>query len=326
VAVLFSVSGTLDIYSIPSSVGAQPAAYRSSLLIMVLLFLSLSFYLGMFPMHLWMPDVMQGVPLPTAAFLSLGLPAVGFSVLLRLLLVVFSAKGTEGHVAWPFYGEGGWSEVLALASGTTMLAGALVAMRQASAKRMMAGLVASHLGLLLMGALVLNADGISAVVFNLTAQLFALVGVFCSLSFLYDRLGTDRLEHFRGVLYRAIPECVCLILFLACFVGFPPFPGFLGRFLLIGAAVHEHWYVLAIVATISTVVSIAAFLRLATSLAGPIPDGRVRGFAAASGTAAATATGQRAFLTLLLLPLIFLTLFAHSALQWVHQALQFQLW
>ncbi|MCC7442218.1 MAG: hypothetical protein IT285_11330 [Bdellovibrionales bacterium] len=321
VAVLFSVSGTLDIYAISAAMRAQPPTYVTSLMVIVLIYVSLSFYLGVFPMHLWVPDVLQGVPMPTAAFLALGLPAAGFSVLLRLFMAVFSSKGTEAQALWPFFGTGGWEEVLALASGATMLAGALLALRQSSAKRMLAGLVVSHLGLLLLGVLVLNENGIAAVLFNLTAQLFALVGVFCSLSFLYDRLGTDRLEHFGGVLYRAIPECVCLILFLACFVGFPPFPGFLGRFLLIGAAVREQWYFLAIIATLSTVIGIAAFLRLAHSLGGPIPDERVQGFE--SGGAI---TGQRMFLLLLLIPLGMMTLFAHAAIDWAHRSLQFQLW
>ena len=52
------------------------------------------------------------------------------------------------------------------------------------------------------------------------------------------------------MLGRAVPECICLVLFLLCLIGLPPMPGFIGKFALIGAVVRHQWPVLAIAAQI----------------------------------------------------------------------------
>src|SRR3954465_4653019 len=113
-----------------------------------------------------------------------------------------------------------------------------------------------------MRVLVLDELGIPALLFNLVIELFALMGSFYVLSFLVNKLRSDRLEDLRGMLRRAVPECICLVMFLLCLVGSPPMPGFIGKFTLIGVAIRHQRLALAMVGIISMVISAVAVARL----------------------------------------------------------------
>lgn len=317
VAILFSHTQTLNMYDMHDVLLNNPLPAATGLVVFVLLFLSLCFYFGAFPMYLWVPDVLQGAPTPATTFLALGVPAAGFAVALRFFIVVFSQPGVA-HYQWQILGNLNWTKIVALASGVTMMVGALLALRQQRAKRMLACLVVSHTGFMLMGLLVLDTVGVSALLYNLIVGLFSLVGLFAAFSFLFDHLGSDRLSDFRGVLLKALPESICLLLFLACFVGFPPFPGFIGKFVLIGAVVRDSWYGLSVLAILSLVLLVASFARLAYSLVGVQQSTRVEKLL--------PEPGQRAFLFGLLVPVILLSFFADLVLSWAGDSLRFILW
>ena len=119
-----------------------------------------------------------------------------------------------------------------------------------------------------MGLLVLDQVGVAALLYNLVVDLFALMGTFYVLAFFFDELKSDQLDALRGMLGRAVPECICLVLFLLCLIGLPPLPGFIGKFALIGAVVRHQWPVLATIAILSMTLSTVAVARLAYHLIG----------------------------------------------------------
>src|ERR1700757_1495919 len=86
--------------------------------------------------------------------------------------------------------------------------------------------------------------------------------------FLFDELQSDRLEDLKGMLKKAVPECICLVMFLLCLVGSPPMPGFIGKFTLVGVAIRHQRLALATVAVFSMVISSVAVARLAYHLIG----------------------------------------------------------
>jgi NADH-quinone oxidoreductase subunit N len=47
----------------------------------------LAFKIAAFPFQFWAPDVYQGAPSSTTAFLAVGSKAAGFALLMRLLFV-----------------------------------------------------------------------------------------------------------------------------------------------------------------------------------------------------------------------------------------------
>lgn len=311
-AMLFSGTRTINIYQMAATFAAEPILETGMLVIVVLLILGWSTQMAAFPMGFWAPDVLQGTPTPAAGFMAMGGRAVGFVVAVRVLLVVF-AQGVAGKGQWTAHGVPQWPVLLSLIAGATLIYGSLLAVRQSTVKRLVACLVVAQTGYLLIGILVLDELGIAAALFNLLVELFAVIGCFYVLSVLEEG------DSLKGALSRALPETVALVLFLSCIVGLPPFPGFLGKFTLIGSAVSHEWYSLAVVATVSMILSSVAVFRLMFKLIGHPTE-------AAVVAAPRNDPARALILSTLILPLIVLGIFAEDVLSWAGRSLRFILW
>jgi NADH-quinone oxidoreductase subunit N len=218
-------------------------------------------------MHLWAPDAIQGAPTPVSGFISMAPRMAGIAVAIRVLTVVFSQPdGQQG--SWKILGTLDWTSIVGLVAGVTMMLGSLLALRQESAKRLLGYLIVSESGFLLTGLLVQDQVGLAAILYAVLVQLFALMGTFYILSYLHERLGSDQLASFRGVMARHVPECVALVIFLVSLVGIPPLPGFIAKFALLGAVVRHGWHFLAVVCVLASALSTAAIARLLYSLLG----------------------------------------------------------
>lgn len=310
-ALLFSHFQSLNLYEMKKVFAENPMQVESGLVVSALLFLAFGFYFGVFPMHFWVPDVLQGAPVPSTVFFSIGGPAAAFAVTLRFFIVAFS--DASGKLNGVLLEKFNWSQITAIASGVTMILGALLALRQTSAKRLIVCLILSQTGVLLMGLLVINEVGIPALLLNMLVQLLSIVGLFCAFSFIYDALESDKLSTFGSAMKGAIPEYVCLLLFLVCLLGLPPFPGFIGRFALITAVVQSGGFLLAGVAVVSIVLCGAAFARLAFSLTGHFRQSRV--------ISVVPTRGQRLMLMSLLIPLLLIVLFTDGVIGWARHSL-----
>jgi NADH-quinone oxidoreductase subunit N len=53
-----------------------------------------------------------------------------------------------------------------------------------------------------------------------------------------------------------------MVVFLLSLTGIPPLAGFVGKFLLFGAAINAHFTWLAVIAILNSVMSLAVYLRI----------------------------------------------------------------
>jgi NADH-quinone oxidoreductase subunit N len=299
--ILFASTHSLNIYEIHKALVASSLSRTEMLAVFMLFVVSLGFQIASFPMSLWAPDILEGSPTPSAGFISVGVRAAGFAVAIRLFVATFTqASGAPGE--WKILGEVDWTQILSLLSGLTMAFGALLAFRQTSAKRMVGCLVVAQSGYLLMGLLVLDEVGVAALLYNLVIELFALTGTFYVLAFLFDELGSDQMKDYRGMMVKAVPECICLVLFLLCLVGIPPMPGFLGKFTLIGIVTRHNQLGLAATAIFSMGLSTVSISRLAYSLVGD--------FRMPTQKVGVQSSRRNAFLASVLIPMLVVGVFA----------------
>lgn len=320
VSMLFGFTQSLNLTEIHQALLAGPLKYTQTLVIFMALLLAISFQVGAFPLYQWVPDVLEGAPTPASAYLAVGPRAAGFAIAIRLLIVVF-AQPALASGQWEVLGSLDWPKIVSVVSGATMLVGALLALKQEGAKRLVSCLLMVQTGFLLEGVLVLDQVGLSAILYNLIVDLFALVGSYFILSIFIEELGSDRLKNLRGMLGRAESESIALVLFLLCLVGLPPTPGFIGKFTLVGAIVRHQWFALAGVSIISMALSTIAVARLTFHLIGetgaaPLSEGEILPFSAP----------RRGLILILVLPMIFLGVFANFALDWAGKSLGFILW
>ncbi len=217
----------------------------------VLVLCGVAFKIGAVPFQIWVPDVYQGAPTPTTAFLAVGSKAAGFWVLVNLVTGPFAAYWLSQHVLVP---------LLSTLAVLSILFGNLAALGQHNVKRVMGLSGIAHAGYMLVGV-VATAKGISwapgAVLFYLFTYLlgsFAVFGVMAYVSGARDE--NQEIEHYADLGRRQPFLGGVLALGLGSLAGIPPLAGFIGKLLLFYAAFQAHLYFLLGVSILGVVVSI----------------------------------------------------------------------
>jgi len=306
-----------SIYEIHEVIVRSTISSEVLLIAFMFSFLSFCIQIGAFPMQALLPDLLEGCLTPVSSFLSVGFRGAGFALMIRFLIVVF-AQSSELDRQWKIVHGVDWTQIVALVSGFTMFLGAWMAVCQKNVKQMLGYLVVSETGFLLMGFLVLDELGIAAILYNLLIDFLSLIGIFYLITFLLEELSSDRLDAFRGMFKRAVPECVCLVIFLLCFVGSPPMPGFIGKFTLMAVAWKHQKPELVVIAIFSMVVGMVAVTRLVYQLMG--------GFSEAHLLPVRTVFSKKPFFMSLLVPMILVGVFADFVFTWISQSISFTFW
>ena len=219
----------------------------------VLVFAGLGYKIACVPFHMWSPDVYEGSPLPVTAFFSIVPKIAGIAALIRVTHVFFGE---------PSLISGAWVALLQIVSALTMTLGNILAIDQKSVKRMLAYSSISHVGFILIGILLLDSVGTTAVLFYGFTYLFMVLTAFGILSFLSDHFGTDRFEIFNGLLKSRPVMSVVMIIILCSLAGIPPFAGFVAKYNILIAAFQGRFYILAVIAVLNSVISLYYYLRI----------------------------------------------------------------
>jgi NADH-quinone oxidoreductase subunit N len=248
IALVFGASGTLSFSQLASS---PPAVLESRLLAtgLLLVFVGLAFKLAAVPFQFWAPDVYQGSPFPTAAFLAAGSKAAGVVLLLRVVFVAAPVLARR------------WGGLLVTVTILTMLYGVLCAIPQRSLKRLMAYSSIANAGFLLIGVCTHTVEGVTALLFYLGGYLFAVVAVFLVATLACGDGEDDAISSLAGLWQRSPLLATSLTLAMVSLAGVPPLAGFFGKFLLlksalVGAGADPRLYGVVGVALAAVVISL----------------------------------------------------------------------
>ncbi|HOA60543.1 MAG: NADH-quinone oxidoreductase subunit N [Verrucomicrobia bacterium] len=260
IALVFGASGTLDFARLADR--SNTGSHRMLELGLLLVFLGLTFKLASVPFQFWAPDVYQGAPTPTVAFLALGSKAAGVALLIRVF-----------HEAAPAIGRG-WHGLFAGVSAATMLYGVLCAIPQRNLKRLLGYSSIANGGLVFMGLSTFSAPGLSAVLYFLAAYLFTLGAAFFVLCLVAPTAEDADIPALTGLHRRSPLLAAALALSMVSLAGIPPLAGFFGKFLLIKAALENgpSWpamYALASVALLTAVISISYYFGVIRAIYWP---------------------------------------------------------
>jgi NADH-quinone oxidoreductase subunit N len=227
IALIWGTTGKLNFTQL-AAVAPQFADSRIFMLGVLLMFVGLGFKIAVVPFQIWVPDVYQGAPTPTTAFLAIGSKAAGFVLLLRVL---FTALPSVAHT--PI-----WANLLIVLSGLTILYGNLCALPQQNLKRLLGYSGISHAGYLLLGVAALNASGQAAVLYYLTGYLFTVLAAFLVIALVLRHLDTEEISGLAGLSQRSPLLAATMAISMVSLAGIPPLAGFFGKFLLLKAAVE----------------------------------------------------------------------------------------
>ena len=198
----------------------------------------------LFPLHAWMPTILQQGPIGVAVLLGgLKMGVFGF---LRFVLPLVPDAFAE------------WSWLIAVLGTTALLYGALIALVQPDLKRLIAFAGISHVGMAMLGLSSLNAAGLQGTLFLLVSLGLVSTAMLLLAGFLHQRVGSTDLSSLGGLAPRA-PALTTFAL-LACLgaLALPGTSGFPGEFLILLGAFRAHGWIAAV--AVLAVVLAAAYV------------------------------------------------------------------
>ncbi|MDA7915657.1 NADH-quinone oxidoreductase subunit N [Verrucomicrobia bacterium] len=265
IALVFGVSGTMRFEELREVAGIH-TSNPIFLFGMVMVLAGLAFKIAAFPFHLWAPDVYQGAPTSTTAFLAVGSKAAGFALLLRVMFHAVPQLTVE------------WSNVIVVLSAITILYGNLCAIPQRNLKRLLGYSSISHGGYLLMGVAAASIAGQSAILFYLGGYLFTALAAFAVIALVMGASKSEDISQLAGLNKRSPFLAFAMTLSVVSLAGIPPLAGFFGKFLLIRAAIeggtsHPGLYCLVGVAIIGVVISMYYYFGIIRAIYWSKTDG-----------------------------------------------------
>lgn len=251
IALLYGASGSIYFSEILSKYDASsPLFIAGSALVLV----GFIFKIGAFPLHQWVPDVYEGAPMTATAFMSVGVKAAAFAILLR---VIFESLYQMQVSIMP---------VLWIVAVFTMIVGNIAAITQKSIKRMLAYSSIAHAGYVLVGVVAAYGGrelGLGSVIYYLFAYTFMNLGAFGVLSYLSrDGKDCETFEDIAGLWGRRPFVALALGVFMFSLAGIPPTLGFFAKYRVFLSAVEAGFYWLAVIGILSSVVSAYYYLRV----------------------------------------------------------------
>jgi len=206
---------------------------------LVFLAFSLAFAIKipMFPLHTWLPDAHVEAPTAGSVILAAILLKMGTYGFLRFSLPLFPQATMD------------FLPVISVIAIIGIIYGAMVAFAQNDLKKLVAYSSVSHLGLVMLGILVLNVQGVEGGIYQMlnhglsTGALFIIVGM------IYERRHTKLIAEFGGISKVMPVFAIFFMLAALSSIGLPLLNGFIGEFLILIGAFRWNYIYSALGAT-----------------------------------------------------------------------------
>lgn len=234
IGLLYGMTGTLNMADLAGSMENVREAGLEATIAMLFL-IGFGIKAALFPLYYWLPASYHTPPAPIAAIFAGLLTKVGIYSLLRVFTLLF--PNPSGYT----------QAVLLVVAGATMLIGVFGALVQRHVLRLLAFLVISAMGYVVMGLGFFTTIGLAGAIFYVLQDVPVKATLFMIGGLMERETGTSRIGEMGG-LYQHRPLLATAFLVPAfSLAGFPPFPGFWGKLTLIQAGLEaEQWIIVAV--------------------------------------------------------------------------------
>jgi multicomponent Na+:H+ antiporter subunit D len=183
--------------------------------------------MGIFPMHVWLPDAHPVAPSPASALLSGIMLKTGAYGLIRM---VYNVYGPD------LIAQAGWDKILLVLAGITIFLGSAVAIAQTDIKRRLAYSSIGQMGYVLLGLSLLNVNGLTGTIFHIFSHALMKSTLFLCAGAMIYKTGKRQIREFAGIGFQMPITIGCFTVAALAMIGIPPFNGFISKLVLsIGA-------------------------------------------------------------------------------------------
>ena len=250
-SILYGIGGSTNLEEIATALAARPDGDWATILALVTTSVGLFFKIAAVPFHMWAPDVYEGAPTPTTAYVSVASKAASFALMIRLFL---SAYGSTADA---------WIPLLGAIALVTMTVGNLAAVTQSNLKRLLAYSSVAHGGYILLGLVAANESGLRGVAIYILAYVFMNFGAFALIAALRrDGEAAEEIDDLNGLVSRSPGYTILVAIFMLSLAGIPPMAGFYGKYYIFLGLLQEGYYVLAVFAALYVAVAAYYYFRV----------------------------------------------------------------
>lgn len=250
-SVLYGVSGSTSLAVIGEAIADRAALDWILILALITTSVGLFFKIAAAPFHMWAPDVYEGAPTPTTAYVSVASKAASFALMIRLFVTAYGSLAEA------------WVPLLAIVAIATMTIGNLAAMTQSNLKRLLAYSSVAHGGYILLGLVAFSETGLRGIAIYLLAYVFMNFGAFALIAALRrDGEAAEELDDLNGLFGRAPGYTILMAIFMLSLAGIPPLAGFYGKYYIFLALLGKGYYIIAVFAALYVAVSAYYYFRV----------------------------------------------------------------
>jgi multicomponent Na+:H+ antiporter subunit D len=248
IAMVYAATGTVNLADLAGRMDALPPGLRTVLGLMLLVVFGIK--AAIVPLHFWLPDSYPNAPGPVAALFAGLLTKVGFYALLRTQTLLFSRDEP-------------WTLMLVLAVAT-MLIGALGALAQNDLNRLLSFLLVSHIGFMLYGLAVFDAEAVGGAALYAAHHITVLATLFLVSGLITRRTGTVALDQMGGLARTAPGLAVLFAIPALTLAGIPPTAGFVAKLALLEGGVGAGSGAVAVagVVILASLLTLVALVRV----------------------------------------------------------------
>ena len=246
ILILFKVTGTFEMTAIFEAAQAGEIASSTLTWATLLIFLGAMGKSAQFPLHVWLPDAMEG-PTPVSALIHAAtMVAAGVYLVARALPLFVLAPDTM--------------LIVATIGLITAAIGAGMALVMTDLKRILAYSTISHLGLMM---LALGAGGFAAAIFHLVAHAFSKALLFLGAGSVMHALNDETdIRKMGGLRHRMPITAMTFLIGAVSLAGIPPLAGFFSKDEIL-AAVLDGRHVVFLVLTLGVAFLSALYITRA---------------------------------------------------------------
>ena len=262
-AYIYAYTGSLSFYD---NVQALMQAIQQPMVILGLglIICAVAFKLSLAPFHKWTPDVYAGAPAPIATFLATVAKVATIGLFVRYML-------TSGAIMIDSI-----VTIITIIAVLSILVGNFLAVRQVNLKRILGYSSIAHFGYLLIGLISMTYASLGNVTVYVITYVLTTIGAFGVVALMSSPYNNDNEEEsladYRGLFWRRPILTATLTVMMLSLAGIPLTAGFIGKFLVIMAAVTtQHWFLAAMI-IVGSGIGLYYYLRVMVVMYMTPPD------------------------------------------------------
>ena len=253
VGYLYIVTGSLNMADLAKLL---PPLYHSKVVLIALAFflIGTAIKMGLFPLHVWLPDAYTYAPSAVSAFIAPLMTKVMAYILIRVLFSVF--QPSYSLKAIPL------GVILSWMAAAAILIGSIMAIAQSDLKRMLAYSSVSQIGYIVLGISLANTTGFIGALLHILNHGFMKACLFLVAGALMYKLGMRNIYQLRKISRKMPFTMGAFVVAALSMVGVPPTCGFFSKWYLILGSIEAHQWLFAVIILLSSLLTAVYFIRV----------------------------------------------------------------